>query len=271
MTGLLPAVLSGAAVAVLLAAPPGPTRLADALPPAAATTTPEPGAQRAGRGHPGRRRTGPGAASSRDDRAARAAPLACLLAGGALLLVVGGPLGLLLAGLVAGAGPVTLSRLEPRQAREHRERLAHDLPLALDLMAACLAGGAALPNALRVVADATPGPCGEVLAEVAAALDVGTAPQQAWALLAGPDEHGLAGAASRALTRAGEGGAPVATAVAVLAAQARARSAADCHRAAARAGVLAVGPLGLCFLPAFVLLGVVPVVAGLVGPLLAAL
>jgi hypothetical protein len=34
-------------------------------------------------------------------------------------------------------------------------------------------------------------------------------------------------------------------------------------------GVLAVAPLGLCFLPAFVLLGVVPVVAGLAGPLLA--
>jgi hypothetical protein len=30
--------------------------------------------------------------------------------------------------------------------------------------------------------------------------------------------------------------------------------------------VLAVAPLGLCFLPAFVLLGVVPVVAGLAGP-----
>ncbi len=32
-----------------------------------------------------------------------------------------------------------------------------------------------------------------------------------------------------------------------------------------RAGVLIAGPLGLCFLPAFVLLGVVPVVAGLAG------
>ena len=38
------------------------------------------------------------------------------------------------------------------------------------------------------------------------------------------------------------------------------------HAAAAdRAGVLIAGPLGLCFLPAFVCLGIVPVVAGLAG------
>ena len=43
------------------------------------------------------------------------------------------------------------------------------------------------------------------------------------------------------------------------------------EQAARRVGVLAVAPLGLCFLPAFVLLGVVPVVIGLAGPLLATL
>jgi hypothetical protein len=41
------------------------------------------------------------------------------------------------------------------------------------------------------------------------------------------------------------------------------------EQAARRVGVLVVAPLGLCFLPAFVLLGVVPVVLGLTGPLLA--
>jgi hypothetical protein len=35
-----------------------------------------------------------------------------------------------------------------------------------------------------------------------------------------------------------------------------------------RVGVLVVAPLGLCFLPAFVLIGVVPLAAGLVGGLL---
>ena len=38
--------------------------------------------------------------------------------------------------------------------------------------------------------------------------------------------------------------------------------------AAERAGVLIAGPLGLCFLPAFVCLGIAPVVAGLAGQVL---
>jgi len=50
----------------------------------------------------------------------------------------------------------------------------------------------------------------------------------------------------------------------IAAAGRRARQVAA-QAAARRAGVLAVGPLGLCFLPAFVLVGVVPLVAGLVG------
>ncbi len=75
----------------------------------------------------------------------------------------------------------------------------------------------------------------------------------------------------RALVRAGEGGAPVAVAVARLAAEARAEDRARAEQAARRAGVLAVAPLGACFLPAFVLLGVVPVVVGLAGPLLSSL
>ncbi len=38
--------------------------------------------------------------------------------------------------------------------------------------------------------------------------------------------------------------------------------------AAERAGVAISGPLGLCFLPAFVCLGIVPVVIGLAGNVL---
>ena len=75
--------------------------------------------------------------------------------------------------------------------------------------------------------------------------------------------------AARALARACDGGAPVATAVSRLAAEVRAEGRSAAEQAARRVGVLAVAPLGLCFLPAFVLLGVVPVVLGLAGPLLA--
>ena len=207
------------------------------------------------------------------------ATAACVLGGVAAALLVGGGVGIALGVALAVAGPRLLGRLEPAERRAEREQLAADLPLLLDLIASCLAGGAALPVAAAAVARAVPGPAGWRLAAVSAALAVGCPPPEAWAALAGPgpglgpgsggrDEDPLA-AAARALGRAADGGAPVAGAVSRLAAEARAEARSRGEQAARRVGVLAVAPLGLCFLPAFVLLGVVPVVAGLVGPLLA--
>ena len=59
-----------------------------------------------------------------------------------------------------------------------------------------------------------------------------------------------------------------AAAVARLAADARAQSRAEGEQRARRVGVLVVAPLGLCFLPAFVLLGLVPMLLSLAGDLL---
>ncbi|ORB82442.1 hypothetical protein B1T49_27950, partial [Mycobacterium persicum] len=53
-----------------------------------------------------------------------------------------------------------------------------------------------------------------------------------------------------------------------LAAQSRQDAAHAATAGAQQAGVLIAGPLGLCFLPAFVCLGLVPVVAGLAGKVL---
>lgn len=194
---------------------------------------------------------------------------ACLVAALGLVVVVGGPAGPLLAAALALAGPRVLGRLEPRAERQQAEQLARDLPLALDLLAACLTGGATLSDAVRAVAEAVPGPCCTRLNQVAAALAVGSPASEAWHALGVGDPVGAS--AARALARSGDGGAPVAQAVCRVAAEARAESLARGTRAARRAGVLAVAPLGLCFLPAFVLLGVVPAVVGLATPLLATL
>ena len=242
---LLPALLVGLAVAVALLPPRVATRLADAVPHAPVARASPVAAPRLG-----------------------AAP-ACVLGGVAVALLLGGPAGVVLGLALAVGGPRVLDRLEPRAAREERERLAADLPLALDLLAACLAGGAALPEAVRAVAAAVPGPCGTRLGAVCAALDVGSSAADAWQGLVVGVEDELAASAVRTLVRADTGGTPVAEAVGRLAHEARETARARGQEAAERAGVLAVGPLGLCFLPAFVLLGVVPVVAGLVGPLLA--
>lgn len=251
MNGLLPALLVGTAVAVLLGSA-APGRLSAVLP----DRTPP------ARPRPPRRTLGPTGA--------------CLVAGLGILVLLGGPVGVVTGLLVATFGPRGLAGLEGRADRTDRERVATELPTALDLLAACLLGGAPLPGAVRAVAAAMPGPTGTRLGAVASALAVGSLPEQAWAaLLEGDRPDGgpgdLTGAVVRVMVRSDQGGAPVAAQVARLADEARAGALVRGRRAAARAGVLAVGPLGLCFLPAFVLIGIVPVVAGLVGPVLSGL
>lgn len=196
--------------------------------------------------------------------------LACGLAAGAAAVLLPWPLAGLVALAVLVAGPRLLSRLEPAAVRRDRERLAGELPLVLDLLGACVAGGASLPAAAAAVAGAVRGPAGPRLARVATALAVGTPADSAWLLLcdaaAGADDP--LGPAARALSRSADSGARVADVLARLAEEERRRSRARAAEAARRVGVLAVAPLGLCHLPSFVLLGVVPVVAGLAAPLL---
>jgi pilus assembly protein TadC len=195
------------------------------------------------------------------------ASTACVLAGAALTVVAGLPEGALLGLVVAVAGPMALGRLEPASVRQEREALIRELPLLLDLLAACLAGGAALVSAAAAVSGALPGPCGRRLSVVVDTLAVGSPPGDAWLALAGGSTDDPLAPAARLLARAAEGGTPVSTAVTRLAADARAASLAAGSEAARRVGVLVVAPLGVCFLPAFVLLGIVPVVAGLAAPL----
>jgi pilus assembly protein TadC len=106
---------------------------------------------------------------------------------------------------------------------------------------------------------------GPVLAEAATALRLGAPAEQVFARARGQRELDRL---ADVLTQAATGGTAPAAAVARLAQEARERAAHSARAAARRAGVLVVLPLGLCFLPAFVLLGVVPVVAGIAGRLL---
>jgi pilus assembly protein TadC len=175
-------------------------------------------------------------------------------------LVVPGRAGLVLAAVVAVGGWVLLDRLGSNSDADGRaERVRHDLPYALDLLAGVLSAGAALDAALAVVGPAVGGPVGTAFASVATAMRLGQPAAQAWQLVDGPDSLVDVG---RTLVRASVSGTAVADSVrrAAVAQRATARVAAE--SVARRAGVLAVLPLGLCFLPAFVLLAVVPMVAG---------
>lgn len=104
MTVLAPALLAAAATAALLRRPGSATRLRGLVAPVHTV------------------------ASSTSVRRPPGPRLACLLAAAGVAVVVGGPIGLLLAAALAVAGPGLLGRLEPRASREQAQRLAKDLP-----------------------------------------------------------------------------------------------------------------------------------------------
>jgi pilus assembly protein TadC len=143
-----------------------------------------------------------------------------------------------------------------------------DDPLAaassLDVLAACLRSGMAVSTAASATAPSAPDPLAAALNRAADLLALGAEPATAWTNPAGPSDD-TADALLRLARRSASSGAALAQGVAELADQSR-HGAADAATAAAdRASVLIAGPLGLCYLPAFVCLGIVPVVAGLAG------
>lgn len=167
-------------------------------------------------------------------------------------------------GAVAGlAGGViawrVLGRAESPAARRRREELERDLPTAVHLLGACLTAGAATSGALETVAGALPGAVADELMLVRHRLALGVDPVTVWRELAA---HPQLRPLGRAMARAHRSGASVAGAVERLAADLAAQSRARTDALARSVEVRAAAPLGVCFLPAFLLLGVVPMVVG---------
>lgn len=162
--------------------------------------------------------------------------------------------------------PRAASRLRSRPVRRPPPEPGPPDPFAQaatwDLLAAALRAGLPVARAVHaVLAGVPPGPA-ERLREVVDLLTLGADPVSAWArALHHPDTAPLA----RAARRTARSGAALAGAAADLAAEARAKVADQAEARAQRAAVLVAGPLALCFLPAFLCLGVLPVVIGLVG------
>ncbi|MGV9802374.1 type II secretion system F family protein [Mycobacterium sp. NPDC003449] len=180
---------------------------------------------------------------------------------------------LLAAALLIGADPARIRhRAAPvvRTAVAGRRRAADD-PLAaastFDLFAACLSAGMAVSGAAAAVAPSAPRSLATLLSRAADLLALGSDPAVAWSPQGLPhDKH--VDALLRLARRSAASGTALADGVAELAGQSRHDSVAAADSAAERAAVLVAGPLGLCYLPAFVCLGIVPVVVGLAGDVL---
>ncbi|MER7128869.1 type II secretion system F family protein [Streptosporangium saharense] len=207
----------------------------------------------------------PAPSSKRRRRPERGETLLCVVVGLTAFLTIGGAAGLVVGVIGFAVALETTRSREPSWLRQERDRLATDLPLAADLMVACLRAGQPIAGAVDATAKAVGGPLGDRLAWVGGQLRLGAAPEDAWQALS---SEGPLAPLARTMGRAALSGAPVADILTRLADDARQEACACASAAARRVGVLAVAPLGLCFLPAFVCLGIVPVVAGLAGDVL---
>ncbi|MGQ0632335.1 MAG: type II secretion system F family protein [Sporichthyaceae bacterium] len=132
--------------------------------------------------------------------------------------------------------------------------------IVADLLTACLSAGCTPAQAARAVAEALGGAPAALLDEVAERLSAGDEPALAWA---GVEAVPALAAIGRAMVRSAQTGVAVAGVVAAEATRVRARRRDESTAALARLSTFAAVPLALCFLPAFVCLGVIPVVVGL--------
>ncbi|MFI8995824.1 type II secretion system F family protein [Streptomyces sp. NPDC053542] len=187
-------------------------------------------------------------------------------AAGAGLALVGGVFGAVLGAVGAYATRGHRRRARARSAARAEEvAVREQLATAADLLAGCLAAGASPGEAAAAVGESLRGPVGERLRHTAAELRLGGEAAASWgrfAELPGARELG------RCLARTGISGAPAVESVSRIAADLRSEWGRAATEAARKAGVLVTLPLAVCFLPAFLTIGVAPVLVGLAQGLL---
>lgn len=205
-------------------------------------------------------RAAPHAAAERSWRT----PAVALAAGVGGWVVVGGAVGVATGVLVSVASWRVLARAEPAVVRREREEVARDLPHLVDLFAVTLHAGAEPLDGLERACAALPGAAARRLVPVLDRARLGAAPAQTWAAVA--DDEALA-SLGRTMARSLRTGASVVESVEQLADELERGLAAAAEDRAHRVGVLAAVPLGVCLLPAFLLIGIVPTVAGLFAEL----
>ena len=178
----------------------------------------------------------------------------------ALALTFGRDAGGVMVATVAGLFAAAATHACSAERRTPMRRGGAGLPLALELISAALRSGAPFPAAAQAVVT-TPGlAVGPDLARAATMLRLGADPMEAWARMASVDDVALLGAVA---VRSARSGVRLADTISRQADLLRADIQTKAIRRAHRVGAVALLPLGLCYLPAFVCLGIVPMVAGL--------
>jgi tight adherence protein C len=160
------------------------------------------------------------------------------------------------------AGPMLAAR---RAAARHEAAVVDQLPDIVDLLALTAAAGLPVPAALVAIGDRPGGPLGAACARAAAVVRRGgtTAGALAEVAAAGPAVRPLVDALAQHVRY----GTPLVPALDRVGIEARARRRRRAEEAARRLPVALLFPLVLTTFPAFVLLTVVPLLAGSFGSL----
>jgi pilus assembly protein TadC len=140
---------------------------------------------------------------------------------------------------------------------------AVELGVLLELLAAAIRAGTSVPRALEAVGHAIDGPDGAGLHRAGASLVLGAGWAEAWT-----DAPPRLAPIRDALRPAWEQGAAPGESLRVAGEHLRSEQQALARHAAARLAVHLVLPLGVCFLPAFLLIGLLPVLLSLGGGVL---
>lgn len=161
---------------------------------------------------------------------------------------------------IAGAAGWRLPALRTeRAAAARRAAVLSSLPDILDLLAACAKAGASIRRSFELAAEHDRGPLGDAMRKAVRALDHGEPAAAAYANLAATTAVPEVATVAATLRRCERLGTSVAQTLTTLAEDMRARRRLAGEEQARRLPVRVLFPVVLCFLPAFVLLTIAPV------------
>ncbi len=163
--------------------------------------------------------------------------------------------------VVAATGVLVLGWIKPRSAGRRRRQLIMEVPQALELIAACLGAGLPARTACTAVVRTFEGAVADDLGQVLALQQLGVPDVAAWRTL---HDHPQLGLAAADLARSVESGTSMVEGLRQHAAAAREARRSELQVRARTVGVRSVLPLMMCFLPSFLLLGIVPAVVSAV-------
>jgi len=143
-----------------------------------------------------------------------------------------------------------------------RAALIHEFPLVLNFLASVVESGAPVRFAAQAVSEVCDDGNATCLRKMLAQCDVGFTDAEAWRTLV---DDPVWGDVARELARCVETGAAVGDVLRNASVRATKAAAAQATAKARSVGVSSTLPLVACFLPAFLLVGVVPIVGGLIS------